>query len=133
MDRSNNETMNTSSKSIFYVWGATPAKAVFGPVQDIFPIPSIYSAILALISLVEEALTPEDFVIHEKKKIDIQLQEESGTVILDIRHTCISISTENNLTTLSQSIQMYIKESLLVVRLLCVSIYRYILMQRYSL
>ena len=108
--------------NISYVWGGTPAKAVFGPVQDIFPTPSMYSLILALISLVEEAITPEDFVSHEKEKINAQIQEERGTVILNISHTCISNSPENNLTTFNKTIRMYIQEALHVVSLLRVSI-----------
>ena len=40
-----NSTTNQSN-NVSYVWGVTPAKAVFGPVQDIFPTPSMYSVLL---------------------------------------------------------------------------------------
>ena len=117
----NGEPMNQSYNTS-YVWGATPAKAVFGPIQDLFPTPSMYSLILALLSLLEEVLTSEDFAIgsHQNENIHDRLQAERWTVVLDISHTCISISTENKLTTLNQTIQMYVKQALQLVSLPCI-------------
>ena len=103
-----------------YVWGGTPAKAVFGPIQDLFPISSINSAILRFVSWAEEKITSIEFSIgsHPNEKNNDRLQAEHWTVVLDISDTCISISTENNLTTLNQTIQMYVKQALQLVSLL---------------
>ena len=106
------------SHNLSYVWGGTPAKAVFGPVQDIFPTPSMYSVILAIVSLVEEAITPKELVGLQAENINARLQEEHHTVILNISHTCISNSTKMNPKTLNLTIQMCIKEALKLVSLL---------------
>lgn len=102
-----NQTNNMS-----YVWGGTTAKAVFGPVQDIFPKPSLYNVFLTIVSLVEEAIVPKELVVPQPEKVNARLQEENETVVLNIRHTCISNSMEMKSDTLNLTIQRVIKEAL---------------------
>ena len=112
-----NDTTTNQSSNISYVWGVTAAKAVFGPVQDIFPTPSMYNVLLAMLSVVEEAIIPKELISPQADKINTRLQEEHESIILDLSHTCISYSRQMNAKTLNLTIQMCIEEALQLVSL----------------
>lgn len=85
-------TTSDHTHSMSYIWGETPVKAVFGPIQDLFQSISLFNAMLTTLALIEQSILPDELLSLSNEKLEDWTIERNQDITLNISGTCISIS-----------------------------------------